>query len=269
MPGHPTIVALSTAWGPAQGGINAFNRDMCVALARAGCHVTCVVLDHTEFDELEARTHNVQLLSIGSPGEAFEPDLGRRAHAALAPVGVVPDLWLGHDVTTGPATFAARASAGSSAPYAIVHHMHYLSYKAIEGHTATDIDQKDEAQHRALCQADLVFAIGPKLSRSAMDIVRHRGDKAPPVHVLVPGLPQLPALEAPRQFRLFFAGRLAGQTARLKQVNLAVAGFGRAIARFNLGSDPILTLLGTDADSVEHKTFLELAHRHAQRFTNV
>jgi hypothetical protein len=59
------VVLIATAWGPKHGGINAFNKDLAVALAtHVGVPVLCFVSLPEAADIAAARGEKVTLLTI-------------------------------------------------------------------------------------------------------------------------------------------------------------------------------------------------------------
>lgn len=271
MAGGPSIVALSTSWGSTHGGINSFNTELCAAFAQLGCLTTCVVLDADSSDLRDAQERGVKLIALESRSADFGVAFGEQVVGSLATHRISPDLLIGHDLITGPAMLRAHSlGPAQGALRVVLHHMHYLSYKALEG-DAQEADEKNSAQRELLGQADIIFAVGPKLKGTAEDMVRHRGQGAPRVVEIVPGLPNVAAMAAPRQSRFFFAGRLTGRTGRLKQVELAIAAFGRALALYptDLGQDPMLTLLGADGGNAVNQRLKQLGREYAKREVNL
>jgi glycosyltransferase involved in cell wall biosynthesis len=259
---------FSTAWGCTHGGVNSFNVDMCRALSAVGCDVACVVLKCSTLDRQSALSRGVKLVSADLDGEKFLENDFQTIEDALRSLNVSGDCWVGHDVISGRVARAMRDAISSDSQCVTFHHSHYLSYKGIEA-SALEAEAKDREQRETLAAADTVIAIGPKLAARARDMMRPLGQLGPNVSQVVPGLVSLPFLDAPNQFQLFFAGRLDGRSSRLKQVKLAAASFGRAIARSHvtLGDDPLLTLLGAGSESTQN--LREVAQEHSGRLVSL
>src|SRR4051812_28390473 len=102
------IVVFATAWGTAFGGINAFNRDFCVALAKALAdrgEIYCAVInaDRDVFDlaEVRARRDGVTLIPIDRESAAeCDPSCALDVRLWLERQTGTPevDVWVGHDV---------------------------------------------------------------------------------------------------------------------------------------------------------------------------
>jgi hypothetical protein len=107
------IMLMATAWGPRCGGINAFNRDFAIGLAKAlgdRGSVFCAVLDPSPGDETDASTHGVTLVPVCGKGNAqrfdtawpFEINSWLRKKHGDPPI----DWWVGHDIISGQAALA-------------------------------------------------------------------------------------------------------------------------------------------------------------------
>ena len=262
-----SVLIVATAWGTAHGGVNAFNSELCCAFARLGVTTTCVVTHADHTDIALARARGVTLLSAGIDSDVWPTAAETPLVASLADAQRKSQLWIGHDVITGPVMLAAHTLAGSKGARAIIHHMHYLSYKAMES-SPEDAEQRHATQKALLASPDFVIAVGPKLTVTANDHMRGVAHR-PTVFEILPGLTLTPSLPAPGQFQLFFAGRLSGKAARLKQAPLAAASFGRAISSSSLGADPILTMVGGATGSTYGTELAALAEKEARRYANV
>lgn len=115
--------------------------------------------------------------------------------------------------------------------------------------------------------ADLVFAIGPKLALSAKDKVASK--QSQPVVEIIPGLPEIHGIDAPSVFSAITFGRLTPETDLIKQASLAVASFSKAkgITHSPLRHDSRLTVIGLSQESSdkEHIALLNLAQQYAHR----
>src|SRR4051812_39148231 len=67
------IAFVTTAWRPRHAGIDAFNSELCCALAaqRDDVRVICVVLSATDADVVDAGRRNVELVAARGESEAF------------------------------------------------------------------------------------------------------------------------------------------------------------------------------------------------------
>src|SRR5690349_18213583 len=124
----PRILALATRWGPLQGGVNAFNAELCAAFSGRGCEVMCVVLQADGSDYSDATSKGVKLRSLDIASDDFSPSLGGQLDGLLKTENIFPNIWIGHDLITGPAMISAH-SLQKNGSRLLIHHMHYLSYK--------------------------------------------------------------------------------------------------------------------------------------------
>jgi tetratricopeptide (TPR) repeat protein/glycosyltransferase involved in cell wall biosynthesis len=210
--------------------VNSFNADFLNAFALAynsGVKVICVVASDTPEEREAASKANVQLVSLPySPQEKlFNSTHAQVAVEQLNRGGIRFDadktIWLGHDRITGEAAIAAAGICGGRS--AVIHHMSYDHYEtyAEDSHSAL---RKTREQTELLQNADLVLAVGPLLRDAAGD----RLNSSKPVHMLIPGLAEIDAQDAPKTFVAFLSGRLSDDAARIKQGQLGIAAFARA-----------------------------------------
>ncbi|MBK3578280.1 glycosyltransferase family 4 protein, partial [Streptomyces sp. MBT65] len=97
----PKLLSYATEWHSGAGGLSTLSRDLCLALARAGASVHCVVIEANEAETREAAAEGVRLITAaGVPGH--DPRTGLVRKPPL-PHGTVPDLVIGHGRITGPA----------------------------------------------------------------------------------------------------------------------------------------------------------------------
>mgnify|MGYP001809584745 FL=1 len=164
------IIFIATAWGPRHGGINAFNADLCRALAKrlgATRPVVCVVAaTPTDGEKDNAQAGGVRLLGTGGGTLDSGDVVSAVRDAGIRDVG----WWVGHDVTTGPVALSARRAMGVG-QVALIHHMAYGQYAGTKhGRGATGISRHD-SQRALFAQADRCFAVGPKLRNSINDML--------------------------------------------------------------------------------------------------
>ncbi len=225
-----TLISFATQWGSKYGGINCFNTDFLHHFGIAynlGAQLICVVTSATPEEIEEARNAYVNLIPLPySPADK----LFSEAHAQVTvdelkrrEITFEPDstVWLGHDRITGAAAIAAAKLAGGRS--ALIHHMSYDHYESYAEDSAT-AKTKFEEQKALFRQADLVLAIGPLLRDALTDML----GSSKPVHMLVPGLAEIPRRDAPKTFTAFLSGRLSDDAARIKQGHLSIAAFAQA-----------------------------------------
>ncbi|MDU0457144.1 MAG: tetratricopeptide repeat protein [Geobacteraceae bacterium] len=225
-----TLISFATQWGSKYGGINCFNTDFLHHFGIAynlGAQLVCVVTSTTPEEIEEARNAYVTLLPLPySPADKLLAE----AHAQVAidelqrrGITFEPDntVWLGHDRITGAAAIAAAKQAGGRS--ALIHHMSYDHYESYAEDSAT-ARTKVEEQTALFRQADIVLAIGPLLRDALTDML----GSSKPVHMLVPGLAEIPPRDVPKTFTAFISGRLSDDAVRIKQGHLGIAAFAQA-----------------------------------------
>lgn len=231
---NKVLVAFSTAWGTKFGGINSFNAEILPTIAQEYGHeiaAICVVLSADVSEINAARDKNVQLISLFSSHSDFTEQLESQVTEALltADIDLIASdvVWLGHDRFTGAIALAlAKKHGGRSA---LIHHMSYEHYEAFAENSAM-AKTKAREQKKLFSTADVVFAVGPLLKDALHDMLRNScGDRQ--VTMLVPGLPLIEPKSNPEFFTAFLSGRINGNSRKIKQSYLGVAGFSEAIRK--------------------------------------
>jgi len=264
------IVFFATAWGSDYGGINSFNYDLCKALAKLtapSLSIVCIVEDDIVEDEDEGKDKlsGLELWSLPSVRRSkqdIDNVVDKLKSRQLTAVYVI-----GHDVHTGSRAIAV--SKHLSVPVAIFHHMDYRAYKPFQA--KNDREQLDH-QKNILKEANIVFAIGPKLEKTAKDKIRGR-EEAVSVIKVQPGLAEIEPVEMPSCFSAITFGRVNRENTLLKQINLAVASFGRAAGnKANpLGEDPGIVVIGLSGEELdtEYQLLKSLVEEHARRAVSI
>jgi len=243
-----SIIFIATAWGVKHGGINSFNYDLVISLASiissSLMKIICIVPIASEAEYKEAEDKGVLLKCLNSKfsnttdlTEEIVPEIVKKIS------GYKPTWWIGHDLKTGPVALKAKQVSGGKC--AIIHHMDYESYLPYYDDYPSDLIS---SQRQNLSKADIVFAVGPKLARSATDKLRSEINKK--VIELIPGLAPIEGLQEQNRFSAIIFGRLDPKQDRLKQAKLAVVGFGRACRLYPkiIGKDASITIIGLNED---------------------
>ncbi len=229
------IVLFATAWGPRFGGINAFNQDFALGLSRArgkAERVFCVVLDPSTADVTAARNGGVTLVPVlGKPAASrMDPDwlLGVEEWFTGQGIALAGSCWVGHDVISG--AIALKAAQRHGGVPAVIHHMDYAAYKALQtaDRTRFDTAEREQAEFFGVaCAGAALFAVGPLLAESA---ARLSGRQVSDVHELVPGFPE-PDLQnrSGADLTAITFGRLSPEEDLIKQGMLATRAFSRAV----------------------------------------
>lgn len=248
-----------------KGGINSLNMDLCMAVAAEGQDVICVVdeADESSIRSAEARRvvviplrQNVRQVAVA---DALVDLVQREGFPAVS-------WWIGHDVITGET--ARRAAQVGGGRVAVLHHIHHLSNKLIEGVASEKVQELDVAQRGLLRGAHLVVAVGPSLRRSAEDLLR--GDRGPEVVELIPGLAEIEPSALPHKFSTVILGRFEDSAAKTKQLDLSVAAFAQAARdpAGPLGAQPLLTVFGC-TESKARRRLDALVEGYAKRRVDV
>lgn len=266
------VVLIATRWGMAEGGINAFNQQFAVGLAKVGSsslHVTCAVAQADDPEIAHALAAGIRLLVVGNAVLGRDDQCGRRVVDLLGENGNEErvDLWVGHDTKTGFAAVKAAASLGGRP--ALFHHMVYESYHNLGG------GRGDEAAARHEEQIDLfstsgaiLFGVGDDLKAS----VSRLGNAS--AYSIVPGFPEGFSRNSAgnEDLRVIVAGRFDAGAEPLKQSRLAAAGLGRAVRLAGnlpaLGR-PTLSIFGATPDAIRSASLEIIASKQAGRFVNV
>ncbi len=231
---NKVLIAFATAWGTKFGGINSFNAEILPTIAQEyGDEITviCVALSAEGLEIAAARDKNVRLISLSAYNSDFTVQFESRVTEALRAedIDFISNdvVWLGHDRFTGAiALILAKKHGGRSA---LIHHMSYEHYEAFAENSAT-AKTKAREQKTLFSAADVVFAVGPLLKDALHDMLRDsNGDRQ--VTMLVPGLPLIVQKSTPEFFTAFLSGRINGNSRKIKQSYLGVAGFSAAIRK--------------------------------------
>lgn len=221
-----SFLVFATEWRSGHGGLSTFNRHLCLALARAGCHVTCIVADGTSEDVADASDH---LVDLRVPAET--PGLRREAAHNILLMGLSGqrefDVVAGHGRVTGPHALAIRNRDYPNARYA---HFIHMDAKSIDWEKARQrpenpsetATERIDVETQLSLQAAIAMAVGPLLTTRFATYLHESGQV---VHEFRPGLfdcTQLATTPAAHDCLVF--GRVDDY--RLKGVDLAAKALG-------------------------------------------
>lgn len=194
--GRARILAVATEWMSGRGGISTLNRNLCIALSRAGAEVYCIVPaapeTNLDTDIARAREHGVTLVKAPiSPGRSGREALMGKPRL---PEGVLPDIIIGHGRVTGP---EARALAEGYYPAARRFHIVHVVPDEVEWWKPDQQNDKaliaaedTRAEMESARTAALVVAVGPRLfQRLSRDLAGH--SEMPALLQLIPGFDRL------------------------------------------------------------------------------
>ncbi len=220
------FLAVNTEWFPRHGGLSTFNRELCIALARAGNQVVCCV-PRASKDEIEnAAQFNVRLaVSLESPGLTDDNLLCVKPELD----GFIPEVLIGHDRITGQFALLHRRISFPDSMVAIFIHtapneIEWFKTRSGSTHRA---DLREKAQMDIAMGADMIFPVGPRLYRDfATDM--HESGKS--IIRIDPGLRNGTGTHAmPPQVQILLLGR--GEDQELKGLDIAAFAMGHLLKR--------------------------------------
>ncbi|MER7758221.1 glycosyltransferase family 4 protein [Streptomyces sp. NPDC097619] len=177
-----TALVVATEWGSAQGGLSTFNREFCLALARQGVRVLCLVVRAEQREVDAAKAAGVTVLRCELvPGT---DEMGSMMAPADLPEGVVPQLVIGHGRITGPVAQVQAKVFRETKPKTL--HFVHMDPDEIEW---LKLDRQDDAMESADNRkqievtlgraADRLVAVGPRLRGAFAGYFTKRGQVEP------------------------------------------------------------------------------------------
>ncbi|MDX3310007.1 glycosyltransferase family 4 protein [Streptomyces sp. ME08-AFT2] len=227
--GRSRVLAVVDEWFPAHGGLSAFNRGLCIALAEAGADVRVLVVSSTPAEQSDATDHDVRLIDAARPGI-----LGKESLFLRPPLtdGFEPDLVIGHGRDMG---LAARHQVAQYFPDAgRLHFLHVEPDRAEAQKPDAKTDLAVRSQERTereleLCEGALrSVAVGPRLAQNLRRHLRTRS--LAPLLRVDPGFDTRPAARPPGPDeipQILMMGRL--EDAPLKGLDIACRALGAAV----------------------------------------
>lgn len=223
------VLAVVDEWFPAHGGLSAFNRALCGALARAGADVRVLVVSSTPEERADAADADVRLVDATRAGVPGKESLFLRPPFTD---DFVPDLVIGHGRDMG---LAARTQVDEYFPDAgRLHFLHVEPDRAEAQKPHVEADLAVRAQERTereleLCEGALrSVAVGPRLEKNLRRHLRIR--QLAPLLRVDPGFDGRPAATPPGLDeipQILMMGRL--DDAPLKGLDIACRALGAAV----------------------------------------
>lgn len=161
------ILAVATEWRSGHGGLSTVNRELCVALAKLGHELVCLVLSASSEEISDAMAASVRLITPRKDPYPEPTDVILRLllFSKRDLQAFQPDVVVGHDHITGTAAHHIAHDV-YDVPY--VHFIHTLP-EEIERHKTRGPQSvlrgamKGQIQVEQCKSADLVVAIGPRI----------------------------------------------------------------------------------------------------------
>lgn len=241
------VLAIATEWASRHGGLSTFNRDLCAALAAAGARVVCYVPQADADEIIQANKGRVEI--VVAKKMTGQKDVSLLVQRPDLPAGFVPDVVIGHDRITGPASVVLVRDHFSNAKRVLF--IHTLPeeiewYKENYG-DSTCSERAAERKQEQLSLAegcDLVVAVGPHLTKEfGTDL--HGVDNKVPIMEITPGMSKNTdsgVATLPSAIRCLVLGRV--EDYELKGLDLAAKALGRVAANWKDGSRPKLVVRG-------------------------
>jgi glycosyltransferase involved in cell wall biosynthesis len=263
------IILVATKWGSSHGGINSFNTDLLSNLNKliSDKYSLYCVVNEASFDEIKnAESSGVELipLNLNYPKNEISDELLLDIIKSIEQIGRRRILWwIGHDLITGPIALRAKKLVKHSKS-AIIMHMNYGAYNIFKNANGVETYNREKHQNIMAHEADVLFAVGPKLSNHFQR--ERRIKNKTDVIEIIPGIPNIKGIDVPpSNFSLITYGRLDYKIERIKHGRTAAAAFGKSIGndtgRIVFPGDPYMTVIGIPLSEIDDssKEFLNIA----------
>lgn len=259
------IIFVSDQFGYRCGGSNTVNIELCIALRqiiKTKDEIISLVLNCNEnhrVAELERKAKGLcikivhfNLLDKDKKMEKIDcEEICRRIFIEKSEKK--NSVWIGHDIFTG--NYAIQLSNYSGGMSVACIHTDYDTIEGLKGSEGKGIE-KESKQRDIILNADKVFAVGPRLMERVQEVGKTE------VCELIPGISVFPEEDLQNKRAIITYGRFDGNVALIKQVQLVLASFGRAVAIMNNNRDYVLHIIGTPGPG-EEKRLREIAEEYA------
>lgn len=248
-----TFVFIIDDWGYSKGGINVFNKLLCEAMSRlAHSKVVCVVQNVSADKERQTTENGIEILYISKENNnekiMHEKIIAKKIMNITCKDSKI--IFVGHDVQTGEMAIKCKKRFLNS-KCIIIHHMAYAEYYPILNMDCEVSEAKENLQREILQQADMVFANGATLEKSAQDIV---GDEVP-VFRIYPGVSEVePRKNINNTFKVVTFGRieqgkgLKKNNTIIKETYLALAAWADFTKKYCREEETIMKIYGKNGD---------------------
>lgn len=243
-----TFVFIIDDWGYSKGGINVFNKLLCEAMSRlTHSKVVCVVQNVSADKERQTTENGIEILYISKENNN-EKIIAKKIKNITCKDSKI--IFVGHDVQTGEMAIKCKKRFLNS-KCIIIHHMAYAEYYPILNMDYEVSEAKENLQREILQQADMVFANGVTLEKSAQDIV---GDEVP-VFRIYPGVSEVePRKNINNTFKVVTFGRieqgkgLKKNNTIIKETYLALAAWANFTKKYCREEETTMKIYGKNGD---------------------
>lgn len=228
------IVFVADHWGKCFGGVDAFNEDLCKAMAYVVDHssvaVICLIFGTVETHYIgEYREKGIYIVDYteSENEDKIESCNGARKEVLNA-ISCESYIWIGHDLHTGEQAFNLSNAKNKKEKCAVIFHTDYFSMHIDQPDvqrrkkTGIDYNTKSQMQEELARKADWVFCIGP--------VVYERFKNLHNVFEIIPGLDANLLKNNPGEYKLIMtAGRFSQSTEYQKKWTEVCYAIGEAL----------------------------------------
>ena len=261
------VIFISDQFGYRCGGSNTVNYELCMALRQItnkDNEIISLVLNCNEKDrvgELEQRAKNIDVEIIHQNVYDNNKNITREECEEICSRIFFREsdrsnsVWIGHDIFTGEqAILLSKYSGGMSV---ICIHTDYDTIEGLKGSKGNGI-VKESKQRKIILNADKVFAIGPRLLERVKEVGKSE------VYEMIPGISLFPENDLQNKRAIITFGRFEGTIAQIKQIELVLAAFGKAVDIMNNNRDYVLHIIGTPGVN-DQMRLRKIAEKYASR----
>jgi glycosyltransferase involved in cell wall biosynthesis len=250
------FLVVATEWFSKNGGVSTFNRDLCIALAKAKQNVHCLVLDASNEEKKSANDFGVKLIEAD---KSVNSDT-RERFFIKPELDFTPDVLIGHDIITGKYSKLYKNNYFKDAFHILFIHTNPQEieyFKAQnENETASAKGSKKNISQRELIQsANLVVGVGSRLYRNAEKIISALVKNKPDIYQFNPILnPKIDIIPPNSTYSVLCLGR--AEDFELKGLDIASYAMGKYIDNNNNSKKVELWVRGAkskDGDNLKTK----------------
>jgi glycosyltransferase involved in cell wall biosynthesis len=204
---------FATAWSAVNGGVNSFNFDLCLAIASTGQALDIFIENGGVSVDLPLASSRITVTELPTKFQNFDQRSIKQISSAMQDCSNV--TWIGHDAISGGAAIFTKNILGGRA--VVFHHMDYSNYYYLK---QREVSLKIQTQKHLLKNADIVFAVGPRLFHNARQLRASHLE----TYEIMPGLPEIASRPSDKHFdyRIAICGRLDASEDKVKNLTAAI-----------------------------------------------